>query len=115
MKEPLLCATIIAIAVLVYFIAGFIMIYKAKKKEAANYQEFIKSLKPGSVWIEKELYRPLNPFEASDLETITVIETRYNHYDELWVRYKVHSETGIRAIKEDRASSFYEVYELTIV
>ena len=115
MTELLSCITaiIIAIITLVYFITGFIRIYKIRKKETADYQEFIESLKPDSVWIEKEFYRPLNPFEASDLETITVIETRYNHYDELWVRYKVNSETGIRAIKEDMASDFYKVYELT--
>lgn len=116
MTELLSCtAIIIAIIALVYFITGFISIYKIKKKEAADYQEFIESLKPDSVWVEKEFYRPLNPFEASNPETVTVIETRYNHYDELWVRYKVNSKTGIRAIKEDDASNFYKVYVLTIV
>lgn len=117
MTELLSCITaiIVTITALVYIIAGFISIYKTKKKEAADYKEFIESLKPDSVWVEKEFYRPLNPFEASGIETVTVIETRYNHYDELWVRYKVNSEIGIRAIKEDRASDFYEVYELTIV
>lgn len=117
MTELLSCITaiIIVIIALVYFIAGFISIYKIKKKEAADYQEFIEHLKPNSVWTEKDVYRPLNPFEAPNPETVTIIETRYNHYDELWVRYKVNSETGIRAIKEDRASDFYEVYELIIV
>lgn len=104
-----------AITVIVYAIAELISIRKTEKKEAADYQKFIESLKPDSVWVEKEFYRPLNPFDASDLETVTVIETRYNHYDELWVRYKLNSGTGIRAIKEDSASNFYEVYKLNIV
>ncbi len=113
MTELLSCitATIIAIVALVYIIAGFVSVYKTKKKEAADYQEFIESLKPDSVWVEKEFYRPLNPFEVPNPETVTIIETRYNHYGELWVRYKLHSGTGIRAIKEDSASNFYEVYE----
>lgn len=110
MTELLSCIT--AIIALVYIITEFISIYKTKKKEAADYQEFIESLKPYSVWTEKDIYRPLNPFETSAPETVTVIETRYNHNDELWVRYKVNSETGIRAIKEDMASDFYKVYEL---
>jgi hypothetical protein len=67
------------------------------------------------VWVEKEFYRPSNPFEASNAETVIIIETRCNHYGELWVRYKLHNGTGIIAIKEDSASDFYEVYELTIV
>lgn len=114
MTELLSCimAIIIVVISLVYIITGFISIYKTKKKEAADYQEFIDSLRPGSVWTEKDIYRPSNPFETSDLETVTIIETRYNHYDELWVRYKVNSETGIRAIKEDSASDFYKVYDL---
>lgn len=106
-------AIIVAIIALVYFITGFISIYKTKKKEAAYYQEFIESLKPDSVWTEKDIYIPLNPFETSYPKTVTVIETRYNRNNELWVRYKVNSETGIRAIKEDEASDFYKVYELT--
>lgn len=105
-------AIIIAVIALAYIITGFISVYKTKKKEAADYQEFIESLKPDSVWTEKDAYRPLNPFKTSDLKTVTVIETRYNHNNELWVRYKVNSETGVRAIKEDVASDFYEVYEL---
>ena len=99
-----------AITVIVYAIAGIISTYKTRKKEAADYQEFIKSLKPDSVWVEKEFYRPLNPFGPKP-ETVTIMEVRYNHYDELWVRYNLNSCTGIRAIKEDSASNFYEVYE----
>ena len=102
-----------AIIVIVYAIAELISMHKTRKKEAADYQEFIDSLKPDSVWVEKGFYRPLNPFAAP--ETVTIIDTRYNHYGELWVRYKLNSGTGIRAIKEDSASNFYEVYELTIV
>lgn len=98
-----------------YIAWGIYDVHRMHKKKAEDYKKFVESLKPDSVWVEKEFYRLLNPFEASDLETVTVIETRYNHYDELWVRYKVNSETGIRAIKEDRASDFYKVYELTIV
>lgn len=114
MKELLPCITvcIMAITVIVYAIAELISMYKTRKKEAADYQEFIESLKPDSVWVEKEFYRPLNPFEAPNPETVTIIETRYNHNNELWVRYKINSETGIRAIKEDRVSDFYKVYEL---
>lgn len=114
MTELLSCITaiIIAIIALVYIIVGFISIYKTRKKEAEGYQEFIEYLKPNSVWTEKDIYRPLNPFETFDTETVTVIETRYNHNNELWVRYKINSETGIRAIKEDRVSDFYKVYEL---
>ena len=117
MKELLLCiiVCIMAITVIVYAIAELISMHKTRKKEAADYQEFIDSLKPDSVWVEKEFYRPLNPFEAPNPETVTIIDTRYNHSGELWVRYKLHSGTGIRAIKEDSASNFYEVYELTIV
>lgn len=104
-----------AIIVIVYAIAELISMHKTRKKEAADYQEFIDSLKPDSVWVEKEFYRPLNPFAVPNPETVTIIDTRYNHYGELWVRYKLNSGTGIRAIKEDSASNFYEVYELTIV
>lgn len=110
MTELLLC--IMAIIALVYIIVGLISVYKTKKEEVADYQKFIDSLKPNSVWTEKDIYRPLNPFETSDPETVTIIETRYNHNNELWVRYKINSETGIRAIKEDRVSDFYKVYEL---
>lgn len=115
MKESLLCMVtcIMAITALVYIIAGVISIRKTRKKEVADYQEFIESLKPDSVWAEKDIYRPLNPFETHNPKTVTIIETRYNHYDELWVRYKINSETGIRAIKETEASDFYKVYELT--
>lgn len=114
MAEQLSCITaiIIVIVALVYIITGFISVYKTKKKEAADYQEFIESLKPDSVWIEKESHRPLNPFVTSLFVTVTIIETRYNHYGELWVRYRINNDIGIRAIKEDRASVFYEVYEL---
>lgn len=104
---------IISVIALVY-ITGLISIYKTKKKEAADYQEFIESLKPGSVWSEKDAYRPQNPFRTYKYRTVTVIETRYNHYNELWVRYKINNEIGITGIKEDSAFNFREVYELTI-
>ena len=107
-------ASIIAVIALVYFIDGFISIYKTNKKEAADYQEFIKSLKPNSVWSEKDAYRPLNPFKTYKYRTVTVIETRYNHYNELWVRYKINNDIGITGIKEDSASDFYGVYELIV-
>lgn len=116
MTEQLSCITaiIVAIIALVYFITRFIRIYKIKKKEEADYQEFIESLKPNSVWTEKNINRPLNPFDTYDCEIVTIIETRYNHYGELWVRYKVHSQSGIKAIHEDSAYVFRKVYELTI-
>lgn len=115
MAEQLSCITaiIIAIIALVYIITGFVSVYKTKKKEAADYQEFIESLKPNSVWTEKDIYRPLNPFKTYKYRTVTIIEIRYNHYDELWVRYKIDNDIGLRAIKEDTASVFYKVYELT--
>lgn len=85
-----------------------------RKKEVEDYEKFIESLKPNSVWTEKDTNRPLNPFDSYDREIVTIIETRYNHFDELWVRYKVHSQTGIKAIHEDCAYEFKKVYELTI-
>jgi hypothetical protein len=93
---------------------GIYDVIRIRKKEAEDYEKFVESLKPNSVWTEKDTNRPRNPFDSYDREIVTIIETRYNHYDELWVRYKVCSETGIRAIKEDKASDFYNVYELTI-
>lgn len=116
MTELLSCTTAIIIAgiALVYFITGFIRVYKTKKKEASDYQEFIESLKPKSVWSEKDIYRPLNPFKTYKYRTVTIIETRYNHYDELWVRYKINNDIGLIAIKEYSASDFYKIYELII-
>lgn len=84
-----------------------------RKKEAEDYKFFVESLEPNSVWTEKDTNRPLNPFDTYDREIVTIIETRYNHYDELWIRYKVHSLIGIKAIKEDSAYDFRKVYELT--
>lgn len=97
-----------------YIAWGIYEVHRMRKKEAEDYKKFVESLKPNSVWTEKDAIRPLNPFDTYDREIVTVIETRYNHYDELWVRYKVHSQSGIRAIKEDSAYDFRKVYELTI-
>lgn len=62
--------------------------WKRESKQAQiEYQKYLKSLIPGSMWIEREQYFPENPFESQDLEVVKIIETRMNHFGELWVRY----------------------------
>lgn len=101
-------------AAFLYIAWGIYNDVRRTKKETEDYEKFVESLKPNSVWTEKDTNRPLNPFDSYDREIVTIIETRYNHYDELWVRYKVHSQSGIKAIHEDSAYEFKKVYELTI-
>lgn len=40
-----------------------------------------------SIWVEREQHLPENPFESQDLQMVKIIETRMNHFGELWVRY----------------------------
>ena len=105
---------ITATAACLYIVYGIYDVFRIRKKEAEDYEKLVESLKPNSVWVEKDTNRPLNPFDSYDREIVTIIETRSNHRGELWVRYKLHSQSGIRAIKEDSVYDFIKVYELTI-
>lgn len=63
----------------------FIKWKKEIKQSHIKYQKYLKLLIPGSIWVKRKL--PENPFESQDLQVVKVIETRLNHFDELWVRY----------------------------
>lgn len=73
-----------------------------------EYQKYLKSLIPGSIWVEREQHLPENPFAKSqDLQVVKVIETRMNHFGELWVRYMRQGHT-----LEASAYYFGEIYKL---
>lgn len=82
--------------------------WKRESKQAQiEYQKYLKSLIPGSMWIEREQHLPENPFESQDLQVVKVIETRMNHFGELWVRYMQQGHSH-----EASAYDFGNVYKL---
>lgn len=87
----------------------YILIEWKKEMKQANieYQKYLKSLIPGSIWVEREQHLPENPFESQDLQVVKVIETRMNHFGELWVRYMQQGHSH-----EASAYDFGNVYKL---
>lgn len=72
-----------------------------------EYRKYLKSLIPGSIWVEREQHLPENPFESQDLQVVKVIETRMNHFGELWVRYMQQGHSH-----EASAYDFGKVYKI---
>lgn len=87
----------------------YILIEWKKEMKQANieYQKYLKSLIPGSIWVEREQHLPENPFESQDLQVVKVIETRMNRFGELWVRYKQRER-----VYEVSAYDFGNVYKI---
>lgn len=109
--------TLETIVWVVLFISGIVICayalytlieWKRELKQAQiEYQKYLKSLIPGSMWIEREQYFPENPFESQDLEVVKIIETRVNHFGELWVRYMQQER-----VYEVSANDFGDVYKI---
>ena len=78
---------IFGIVICAYILYTLIEWKKEMEQARIEYQKYLKSLIPGSMWIEREQYFPENPFESQDLQMVKIIETRMNHFGELWVRY----------------------------
>lgn len=95
------------IGLISYFIYGFYSYHKFCKAERKEWEDFIKSLVPGSEWkLEEE--PNINPFvEPSPSKIVTIIETRKNFYGDLWVQYEFK---GTGDIYERQASDFQELY-----
>ena len=72
-----------------------------------EYRKYLKSLRPGSIWVEREQYLPENPFKSHELQVVKVIETRMNRFGELWVRYKQRER-----VYEVSAYDFGNVYKI---
>ena len=80
---------------------------KEIKQTRTEYQKYLRSLIPGSMWIEREQFVSENPFKPYELQKVKVIETRINHFGELWVRYMRQGH-----VYEDRACDFGYVYKI---
>lgn len=90
------------------YILYILIEWKREMKQAnIEYQKYLKSLIPGSIWVEREQHLPENPFESQDLQVVKVIETRMNHFGELWVRYMRQGHS-----LEDSAYDFGKVYKI---
>lgn len=72
-----------------------------------EYRKYLKSLRPGSIWVERGQHLSENPFESQDLQVVKVIETRMNHFGELWVRYMQQGHS-----LEASAYDFGKVYKI---
>lgn len=82
--------------------------WKRESKQAQiEYQKYLKSLIPGSIWVVQEQYLPENPFKSHELQVVKVIETRMNRFGELWVRYKQRER-----VYEVSAYDFGNVYKI---
>lgn len=109
--------TLETIVWVVLFISGIVICayalytlieWKRELKQAQiEYQKYLKSLIPGSMWVKQEQYLPENPFESQDLQVVKVIETRMNHFGELWVRYMQRER-----VYEVSANDFGDVYKI---
>jgi hypothetical protein len=95
------------IVVIVFFIHGLYSYYKSCQAERKEWEDFIKSLTPGSEWI-LQLEPKLNPFDEPISDTIvTIVETRKNSYGDVWVQYRFENSKGTN---EREASDFQELY-----
>lgn len=95
------------IGIISIIIYGLYSCYKFRKEEQKEWENFIKSLIPGSKWkFEKE--PNMNPFvEPSPDRIVTIIETRKNSYGDIWVQYRFENSKGTN---ERQASDFQELY-----
>jgi hypothetical protein len=95
------------IGLITYLIYGFYSYYKFRKTERKEWEDFIKSLIPGSEWkLQKGI--SLNPFDEPSLDTIVIIvETRKNCYEKTWVRYRFKDKKYLHEIP---ASDFEKLY-----
>lgn len=97
-------STFVLLPFFIYWISSN---YESCKTEKEEWEDFIKSLTPGSEWI-LQLEPELNPFDKPSSTTIvTIVETRKNSYGDVWVQYK-SKNTGY--LRERRASHFKELY-----
>ncbi len=95
------------IGLISYFIYEFYSYHKFCKAERKEWEDFIKSLVPGSEWkLEEE--PNINPFvEPSPSKIVTIIETRKNFYGDIWVQYRFKK---LEHLRERQASDFQELY-----
>lgn len=100
---------VFGLGVCVYMLYTLIEWKKESEQIHIEYQKYLKSLIPGSIWVEREQHLPENPFfvESQNLEMVKIIETRMNHFGELWVRYMRQGHT-----LEASAYYFGEIYKL---
>lgn len=95
------------LVLLPFFIYRIYSHYESCKAEKEEWEDFIKSLTPGSEWILQPESNS-NPFDKPSSTTIvTIIETRENSYGNVWVQYK-SKNTGY--LRERQASHFKELY-----
>jgi hypothetical protein len=102
---------ILSFLILIGFISFFVhelySYHKSCKAERKEWEDFIKSLIPGSKW---KLYRRfnVNPFdELSSNIIVTVIETRKNFYGDIWVQYRFENS---KITNEKQAADFKRLY-----
>lgn len=95
------------IGLISFFIHGLYSYNKSCKEEQKDWEEFLKSLIPGSTWVlQKE--SSANPFDDPDSDIIvTIVETRKSCYGETWVQYRFKN-TG--DLYEKQASDFKNIY-----
>lgn len=96
-----------AIGFIGFIIHSVYSCYKFRKAERKEWEDFIKSLTPGSKWkLDEE--PNINPFtKPSPCKIVTIIETRKNYYGDTWVRYSFENSKGTN---EREASDFQELY-----
>lgn len=97
----------LVIGIIGLFIHGLYSYYKSCKEEQKEWEEFLKSLIPGSKWILQREPN-VNPFDEPSLDTIAIIvEIRKNCYEETWVQYRFKDTEDLY---EKPASDFQEIY-----
>lgn len=109
--------TLETIVWVVLFISGIVICayalytlieWKRELKQAQiEYQKYLKSLIPGSIWIKREQFVSENPFKSYESQKAKVIETRMNQFGELWVRYMQRER-----VYEVSANDFGDVYKI---
>lgn len=102
----ILCLSLF-IGLIAFFIHELYSHYKPRKAERKEWEDFIKSLIPGSKWI---LCRglDLNPFnESYSNKIVTIIETRKNVHGDIWIQYRFENS---KIISERQAADFKRLY-----
>lgn len=95
------------VAIIIFFIHELYSYHKSCKEEQKEWEDFIKSLIPGSEWILQQEPN-MNPFNEPNSDTIVIIvETRKNSYGDIWVQYRFKD---MRNLYERQADDFRELY-----
>lgn len=80
----------VIVYLLIYFVRSVIDFKKELRRRDRERSDFLESLQPGNVFVERDGSCWDNPFEEEyQPNTVRVIETRSNKYGDIWVKYQI--------------------------